>query len=117
VLDLGAAASARALDEPANQLGDDGAIAIAELVATTKTLRAIDVRANAITSHGAMAIQRALAHNVSLVELGLRCLVARTIRRRIRTLLAANAARTRPASGPPHHVAMIQSVYRTLPGR
>jgi Ran GTPase-activating protein (RanGAP) involved in mRNA processing and transport len=112
VLDLGAAASARALGEPANQLGDDGAFAIAALVATTTTLRAIDLHANGITSHGAMAIARALVHNSSLVELGLRHHVARTLRRRIRARLQDNAARIGPPSGPPHHIAMIQSVYR-----
>ena len=59
-----------------------------------------------------MAILRALASNTSLVELGLHHRVARTIRRRIRARLHDNAARTHPPSGPPRHVAMIQSVYR-----
>lgn len=117
VLDLGVALSARALGEPSNHIGNDGALAIAEPVAATASLRALDLHANGITSHGAMAILRALERNDSLVELGLQHGVAKTIRRRIRARLLANAGSGRPPAGPPRHVTMIQSVYRTIPRR
>jgi Ran GTPase-activating protein (RanGAP) involved in mRNA processing and transport len=112
VLALGRVTSASALGEAANRLEDDGAIAIAPLVAATRTLRALDLHDNGITSHGAMAILRALEGNASLVALGLHRFVAKTIRRRIRARLAANAVHAPWPPVMPRHVAMIQSVYR-----
>jgi hypothetical protein len=112
VLALGTVTSASALGEAANRLGDDGAIAIAPLVAATRTLRALDLHDNGITSHGAMAILRALEGNASLIALGLHRFVAKTIHRRIRARLAANAVHAPWPPGMPRHVAMIQSVYR-----
>ncbi len=112
MLDLGSVAAARALGEPVNQLGNDGAVPIAELIAATATLRSLDLTANGITSHGAMPIARAVEHNRSLVELVLHHGVAKTIRRRIRARLVANGA----PPGPPPHIAAIQSVYRVQRG-
>jgi Ran GTPase-activating protein (RanGAP) involved in mRNA processing and transport len=110
-LDLAVAPSARALREPANQIGDRGAPALAGLIRANGPLRAIDLRENAITSRGAFPILEALHANHQLVELKLHHRVARTIRRSIRLRLDANAARTgKPAM--PAHVAAIQSVYR-----
>jgi Ran GTPase-activating protein (RanGAP) involved in mRNA processing and transport len=117
VLDLGAVGAARALGERSNHLGNDGAVPIAELIAATTTLRALDLMENGITSNGALPIARAVEQNTSLVELALHYRVAKTIRRRIRTRLAANAARIAAPAGPPAHIAAIRSVYRAKPRR
>ena len=109
-LGLGTVTAARALGEPTNHIGDAGAFAMADLIATTTTLRSLDLHGNGITSHGAFAIARALAQSSTLVELGLHRDVAKTIRRRIRQRLAANAV---PLAVPPHVMA-IRSVYRGL---
>lgn len=111
-LDLGAASSARALDEADNQLGNDGAIALAPALAADPPLGQLDLHDNQIRSHGAMALLRALDSNTHLIELGLARFVAKSIRHRLRMHLAANAARVPPLRIPPH-VARIQSVYRT----
>ena len=110
-LDLAIAPSARALDEPANEIGDAGAPAFAELVRANGPLRALDLRENSITSRGAFPILEALHANQHLVELRLHHHVARTIRRSIRVRLDANAAHSGKLAMPPH-VAAIQSVYR-----
>lgn len=115
-LDLAIAPSARALQEPANQIGDRGAPAYASMIRANGPLRSLDLRENGITSKGAFPIMEALYDNEHLVDLHLVHRVARTIRRSIRKRLDANAARFGKAHMPPH-VAAIQSVYRTTPGK
>ncbi len=110
-LDFAVAASARALQEPPNQIGDSGAPALATLVRANGPLRSLDLRENAITSRGAFPILEALHANDHLIELRLHHHVARTIRRSIRLRLDANAVHAGKPAMPPH-VAAIQSVYR-----
>lgn len=59
------------LDVAGNDVGDDGAEALAEALSTNRTLTSVNVARNNITEKGALAIARALSGNAVLSSLNL----------------------------------------------
>ncbi|WP_454914128.1 hypothetical protein [Variovorax gossypii] len=62
-LNLGHAASAKALGAPANQMGDEGAACAARLIGASPVLRKLDLMRNGITECGQSVLMEAALHS------------------------------------------------------
>jgi len=105
-LDLARPPSERALGARANVVGDDGAIAFAEMLPQLR-LRRLDLRRTGIGGRGALRLAEAVDGHPTLEYLGLTGGVPRRVRRRVATLLA-----DRPQTEPHPDIHAIASVYR-----
>ena len=102
------------LGEQPNRLGDDGTMALAELLLDNPALRCLDLKQAGVTERGAVALIDALAANRSLTALVLDKRLPAEIRRQVQELLARNRAAVPPPQADPD-LAAIRSVYR-FPG-
>lgn len=105
-LNLGHAASAKALGAPANQMGDEGAACAAELIGASPVLRKLDLMRNGITEFGRSILMEAALNSQRLGRL--------TVEGCQPEALAQHLARNRAAHGDdvPTDRALIKSVYR-----
>ncbi len=62
----------RTLNLSGNNIGDDGAVALAAMLERNTTLETLELNSNAIDLKGITALARALGNNTSLKVLGLR---------------------------------------------
>jgi hypothetical protein len=103
-LDLARPPSARVLLAEPNEVGDEGAAALAAALPGSG-LRRLDLRHTGVTGRGARLLVAAAAASGTLQELGLGSGVPRRMKRAVAATLA-------PVSAPPPHVRVITSVYR-----
>jgi uncharacterized protein (DUF924 family)/Ran GTPase-activating protein (RanGAP) involved in mRNA processing and transport len=123
LLDLGFTKATVAVGEHGNFLGDEGARAMAQLLAQTTRLRSLDLLHNGISQVGVNALREGLAHNRSLTSLQLTQFGKvhnEPGKEEIRAALARNRALLDPAAAAslaelelPTHIREIYSVYRT----
>jgi len=105
-LNLGHAASAKALGAPANQMGDEGAACAARLIGASPVLRKLDLMRNGITECGQSVLMEAALHSRWLGRL--------IVEGSQTEALVQHLALNRAAHGNdvPTDRALIKSVYR-----
>lgn len=103
-LDLARPPSARVLLATPNEVGDEGAAALAEALPASG-LRRLDLRHTGVTGRGARLLVAAAEASETLAELGLGAGVPRRMKRAVAATLA-------PAAPPAPDVRAIASVYR-----
>jgi hypothetical protein len=106
VLDLARPPSERALGARGNEVGDEGAAALAAVLPAAR-LRRLDLRRTGIGGRGARRLVEAVDGHPTLEYLGINGGVPRRMRRRARALLA-----DRPTAPPHPDIQAIASVYR-----
>ena len=110
-LDFGYARSTKVLKGAANQLGDQGAGAVAELIRKNAALKHINIRRNKIGIHGLKQIANALETNDSLLELVYNKVNTPWLVQKLETKLAENRiGKVLPEI--PADIKAIKSVYR-----
>lgn len=112
-LDLGFSPSTRALNVLANTLRDEGARAAARMLLENRSLKKLDLHHNDIGPTGLSRLAEAMERNTTLVELSLNGPLPASLK----AALARNRASSSDDLCPSSDVALIKSVYRTLPKR
>ncbi len=112
-LDLGYDNSTRVLGERPNRIGDQGCANLAEWIQSNRQLRCLDLMRSGISSSGATILVEAAEQNHSLVSLSISKSTPKRWRKRLRSILERNEAKTGPYVPPDHQdIRAIKSVYR-----
>jgi hypothetical protein len=111
-LELGVEPSTRILGEQANHLGDEGAAALASLIAASESLRSLDLSGNGITDAGAALMAEALEDNPRVTTLTIGKGLSPEYRQRLQSLLKRNQTAVGVEVGNDPDVEAIRSVYR-----
>ncbi len=112
-LNLGWVAAAGPLQMPANSISAETTEAVANYLATNPSLRYLNLTKTGLRSQQGLRLLEGLQNNKTLLELKLGKNIARSIKKRIGSILERNKADNPSLSAPPPHIQDILSIYRS----
>ncbi len=112
-LNLGWTAAAGPLQMPANSISGETAETIANYLAINSSLRYLNLTKTGLRSEQGFKLLGGLEHNKTLLELKLGKNIAKSIKKRIGSILERNQANNPGFSAPPPHIQDILSIYRS----